>query len=438
MLPKVISLFLLPLLSFVTVLHSPASAQLTETSAVPAELPTSSYVIPNSFFGMHINSTTTPWPSQPFATQRLLNSFVGWANIETSPGVYDFRWLDKWLSAAKSHNVSLVYTFADVPQFHSSARWDSTCSYTAYGLGGCHPPKDLNADGSGTDQAFRNFVTALVKHVGTRIQFWEIWNEPNQTTMWIPTDPVNHPFDQLRRMQRDAHDIIKAANPSALILTPSPVGFPNGARIWLDGYLGAGGGTDADVIAFHGYVHHWIMGSKPIAENVVTLIESIRAVVAKYGLQNKPLWITESGWGRTDVDGFTNVTLQTAFLARYILLEESQRIPHSYWYQWDNKVAGQLWKTPNTLLLPGIAYGQVHKWTAGATLTAPCTPVGTIWTCRYSRSGGYLAMAVWDTSGTFSYIVPTVFKQFRDLRGNVTKITTPVVNIGIWPILLEN
>jgi hypothetical protein len=239
-------------------------------------------------------------------------------------------------------------------------------------------------------------------------------------------------------MQKDAHDIIKAANPSALILTPSPVGFPSGARIWLDGYLGAGGGTDADVIAFHGYVHHWIMGSKPIAENVVTLIESIKAVVAKYGLQNKPLWITESGWGRTDVDGFTNVTLQTAFLARYILLEESQRIARAYWYQWDNKVAGQLWKTPNTLLLPGIAYGQVHKWTAGATLTAPCTPVGTIWTCTYSRSGGYLAMAVWDTSGTFSYIVPTVFKQFRNLRGNVTKITTPIVNIGIWPILLEN
>ena len=413
--------------------HGAVSAQTANTAS-------GTYVIPEDFFGMHINTYTDGWPTQPFATQRLLNSNVNWANIETSPGVYNFRWLDQWIAQAQAHNVTLLYTFIDVPQFYSSNPYDSTCSYAGNGLGGCHPPSDLNADGSGTDQAFRNFVTAMVQHVGNKIQYWETWNEPNQPTAWQATDPVNHPYSQLIRMQQDAAQIIKAANPNALILTPPPVGYPNGAPKWEAGYLAAGGAAGADVITFHSYVHKWVWGSQPVAENVATAIHNMVATMQKYNV-TKPLWITESGWGRTDKDGFFDETLQTAFTARYILLEQSSGVAHAYWYQWDSNApynAGTFFLPPATTRAPGIAYQQLYNWTAGATLTVPCAASSTVWTCQYSRANGYVAMAVWNTAGSSSFSLPTgVYAQYRDLAGNTNVLNGGTVTIGPLPILLE-
>jgi len=420
----------------VVALQLPAFSQTANTAS-------GTYVIPQDFFGLHINTFTNGFPAQPFATQRLLNSNVNWGDIETSPGVYDWRWLDQWVSQAQAHNVTLLYTFVDVPQFYSSKPTDASCTYTNKGLGACDPPSDLNADGTGTDQAFRNFVTALVQHVGSKIQYFEIWNEANQPSVWQATDPVNHPFNQLIRMEQDASQIIKATNPNALILTPPPVGFPYGAPKWEAAFLAAGGANYADVVTFHSYVHKWIWGTQPVPENVAIAIHNMVVTMQKYSV-TKPLWITESGWGRVDKDGFTDETLQTAFTARYILLEQSAGVAHAYWYQWDSNApydSGTFFIPPSTTRAPGVAYDQVYNWTAGATLTAPCAATGTttVWTCQYSRANGYHAMAVWNTAGSSSFSVsPGEYTQYRDLAGTTTKLAGSSVTIGLLPILLEN
>lgn len=398
------------------------------------------YVIPESFFGMHINRIDTPWPSAPVGAQRLLASGVTWCEMEKSPGEYDFKLLDKWIAQAKENNAPLLYTFVCVPPDFSSDRNDTDC---VDGPGTCHPPSDLNADGSGTDADFQKFVTAMVHHVGNKIQYWEIWNEPSQKNSWRPTDP-NLPYSQLIRMAKDAREIIKAANPDALLLTPAPVGYPTGAPQWMNGYLAAGGGAYADVISFHGYLNQfWKRGAYPVAEDEVRLVDKIKAIAAQHGQRDKPLWISEGGWGNVHLTGFTNPRLQSAFAARYVLLQESLGVAKAFWYQWDNpNGAGKLWNgpQPEDIRQPGIAYRQVALWTAGATLTSPCAPLpgsGSIWTCSYSRPGGYQAMAVWNTAGDSRIIVPPQFKQYRGLMGKTWQIGT-TAPIGIWPILLEN
>jgi hypothetical protein len=438
--PKAISvLCILALATFICVPCHQAAAQADTTEHITASVQAGTYVLPETFFGMHINNYGIPYPSQPFTSQRLLASNVSWANIETSPGVYNWKWLDDWVNQAQAHGVTLIYTFNDVPQFYSSKPNDSTCSYGNTGLGACDPPDDLNADGTGTDAHFKSFVNALVSRYGNKIQYWETWNEPNQLTNWIPTDPANHPYDQLIRMEADLQAIVKAANSSALVLTPPPVGAPNGAPNWMKGYLAAGGGTNADVIAFHSYVCHRVMGQYPIAENVAPLIASMITVTTDYNQQSKPLWITESGWCRTNYDGFTNEDLQTAFLARFILLEAQGGAARAYWFQWDGgNGAGTLWQAPNTLRTPGIAYGQIYDWIAGATVSIPCAAIGTVWTCTYTRTGGYQAMAVWNTVGNSSFTFPSQYTQYRDLTGSVTSTSGSSVTIGTWPILLEN
>lgn len=438
--PKTVSVLCILLLTslFFAPLNQASAQQEDTVENITNAIQAGSYAIPENFFGMHINNLGIPWPNQQFTTQRLLASNVGWANLETSPGVYDWKWLDKWVAQAQEHNVTLIYVFNDVPQFYSSKPGDSTCTYTNLGLGACDPPDDLNADGTGSDAHFKSFVNAIVSHVGNKIQYWEIWNEPNQAVQWTPTN-AKLPYSQLIRLEADARAIIKAANSSAQIVTPSPIGYPNGAPDWMDGYLAAGGGANADVIAFHSYVNHRIWGQYPIAENVVPLIQSVKAVMAKHNQQSKPLWITESGWGKTQYDGFTNESMQTAFTARFILLEMSAGASRAYWFQWDGKNgAGTLWQPPNSLRTTGSAYEQVHQWLSGATLTVPCAAAGAVWTCTITRTGGYQGLVVWNTSGNSSFTFPSQYKQSRNLSGNTTSLSGSKVTIGTWPIILEN
>jgi hypothetical protein len=408
------------------------------SSAIDEQIRQGKYVIAGSFFGMHINRTSTYWPLAQVGGVRLRASQVNWDQIEKTPGVYDFSLLDQWIAEAQQNKATVMYNFVAVPQFYSSAPGDTTCDYAP---GACDPPTDLNADGTGADSAFKNFVTALVNHVGSQIRYWEIWNEPNQKSQWVPTNPAL-PYNQLIRMAKDAREIIQAVDPNAVLLTPAPVGFPTGAPLWLAGYLAAGGGAYADVIAFHGYLNqYWKWGAYPIAEDEVRLVSRVKYWVAKYGQQGKPLWISEGGWGNVQLTGFTNPKLQTAFIARYVLLQQSLGIAQAYWYQWDSRNgAGTLWMGPrrDQLREPGFAYRQVADWTVGATLSSPCTPSPNgVWKCTYTRSGNYQAMAVWNAFGHSRFRVPPQYKQYRGLMGHVYPVKGSVI-IGPWPILLEN
>src|SRR5208282_5516206 len=65
-----------------------------------------------ALFGLHIRSLPTPWPTIGFGGIRLWDTATRWAQIEKSPGVYDFTTLDSVLARAYSHGVTtVIYTF---------------------------------------------------------------------------------------------------------------------------------------------------------------------------------------------------------------------------------------------------------------------------------------------------------------------------------------
>jgi len=405
---------------------------------------------PPTFFGLQMNSGTVaqqPWPSVAFRSMRLWDGAVHWADINTANGVYDWTLLDKWLADAQSNNAKILYTFGEVPTWASSNPTDSTC---AVNLGSCDPPRDLNADGSGPDQYWKDFVTALVTHntnsTTGHITKWEIWNEGlGNPRRWTGT------IAQLLRMASDASAIIKAANPTAGVLNPSFAPQLRDSRALLDSYLAAGGGKFADEIALHGYVA--TQGTPGQPEDLLRYMSLSRIILAKYGQSYKPLWDTEASWGDTSNNGFTDPDLQAAFLARFYLVHRSLGIARFYWYQWNNKLSGALWipdpndqRLPGTLLKPGIAYAQLYDWLVGAQMSSGCTEQGTVWTCTLSRPGGYRAQAIWDTAesckqgscDTIDYAVDAKYIQYRTLDGATIPITNSEVPIGIKPILIEN
>src|SRR5579871_3871127 len=155
---------------------------------------------PAAFFGMHASSTVLsqqPWPQVSFGSLRLWDTATNWNQINIANGVYDFSLLDQWLSTANQHGVQdLLYTFGKTPQWASSRPNDQRCA-NDWGPGACDPPDDLNPDGSGSDQHWKDFVSALATHVGTSIKYWEIWNEPSSSNHWTGT------VAQMVRMAQD-------------------------------------------------------------------------------------------------------------------------------------------------------------------------------------------------------------------------------------------
>jgi len=261
-------------------------------------------------------------------------------------------------------------------------------------------------------------------------------------------------------MTQDAACIIKgigsgctkqAIDPNALIVTPPAT--LGGANIndWLNGFLGTGGASLVDVIAFHGY-----NGTNP--EKVPSMVSTIKnGALTTYNQNGKPLFDTEFSWGLNNP--VTDPDQQMGFVARSLILHWSSGVDRVYWYSWDtsgtmwspNRVVGCTTPDPsgNGFTCESTAgFAGVQNWTVGTTINQACASVGTVWTCGFTKSGGYQALAVWDTaqscsngfctSSTFTIPAGTNYTHFRDLLGHVNNVGGSTVPIGYKPILLEN
>jgi hypothetical protein len=414
--------------------------------------------IPLTFFGLHIEHPNTPWPNISFGAQRFWDSDIQWAEINTAPGVFDWTLADTRINTALANHVDILYDLARTPPWAQcagndkgcgSGEGDAVCGYNLSFQGGpgqCFPPADLNVDGTGTDQHYIDWVTALASRYKGEIKYYEIWNEPTVPSMWQGTTA------QLVRMSQDARCIIagtgcsslstyrqKAIDPSAQITTPAYVSDTGiNVATAMSSFLAAGGGQYVDVISYHGYV---LWPRTP--EDAITGTAPLQSVLAAANQQGKPLISSEGGYGGEVT--ITDPDQEAAWIARFEILMQSIGVARSYWYAWDGAVT-PFWFESTGTQIGGTTYTEMTNWLVGATLSSPCVAVGTVWQCGYTRPGGYRAIAVWDTSQscnegnctTSSFTPPAGYDYFRDLAGVKVKTTGSTVPIGIKPILLEN
>ena len=381
----------------------------------------------------------SPWPEVTFDTMRLWDTHTDWSQINTGPGQYDWTALDGWLNAASVHGVGLLLTLGMTPQWASSDPNNLMCRT---GPGQCAAPDDLNPDGSGTDQHWKDYVSTVVQHVGTQVGYFEIWNEPNNSKYWSGTTA------QLVRMAQDAYAIIHAANPTARVLNAGTAAQQRQYGMdWWQAYAAAGGLQWADIIAFHGSVQHFPTqcGDYPEAETLVTVMSNLRGVLVQYGQNKKTIWDTEASWGITAEECFTDQDLQAAFLARFYLLHRSEDVHRFFWRAWIDGDGG-LYDERTGINKAGVAYQQIHDWIVGRTMTSACETSGTIWSCHFVGPKGYVAEAIWDTSqscanglcGSHPYAVGSQYVSYLTLDGSKLQIQDNSVPIGAKPILVEN
>jgi len=337
-----------------------------------------------------------PWPGDccdvNFGGIRLWDSGTAWYLLNPSSGTYNWTTLDAWLADAQKHGVDVIYTFGELPTWASSNPTDEYCAVYQQDPGACDPPNDLNADGTGRNQHWKDFVTAVVTHANGQIHYWETWNEASNAGQkgkkgvgqWKGTNA------QLLRMAKDARTIIKKLDPSAVILSPSTrLNVPNDYT-WLSSYLAAGGGKYADAIALHGYVQG---KGAPVPEMLINLLHGptgYRQILKKYHQGKKPVFDTESSWGVAANTGLTDADEQAGFLARLYLLHRLEGLARLYWYEWDNRFAGTLWSPADAMVVNGATGDNTASALLGIGNGSFYKPVA------YSAGTGPVAVTVGD------------------------------------------
>jgi hypothetical protein len=426
--------------------------------------------IPANFFGMTLYDQND-WPQAPPNGVGVQVGALGkgisvsWPFIQQTQGVYNWTVLDAYVQQAANHGVDIFYSPFNFPPWAvPNPQLAANCQ--SYGT---NPPILACTNMVNNIQDWINFMTLLVQRYAPGnpnglpvISVYELFNEPSQPNSFTGTQA------QMLQLTSAFQQVVRANNPTATILSPS---FDNAT--YMGSYFTNGGAQAkaVDALAFHIYGKNGVdTGPEAI---VGPLTENQKFVAIGNGLTALPVWDTESSWGKSPQPGLPNpVTTEpqqeAAFVARWLMLHWSTGYARAYWYAWDYYVSHPA-PTPPTLdgtmyleagdnggtavtLPAGTAYQEVQTWMQGASMPAPCTANGgslysAIYTCNYNRSGGYQAMAVWNTnlvckSGvcpTVNYTPNPIYIQYRDIFGGIHPITSgQPVPIGAQPILLEN
>jgi hypothetical protein len=375
--------------------------------------------IPASFFGLTVLHLNQGWPSIPFGALGKNGAPGEWISVEKRKGQFDWKELDRYTEAAESHGMGFFFSSGFVPEW--AAENKSSCKQANF-----NPEVSMCTSMVANIRDWDNFVTALATRYKGKIHIYDLWNEPWNENIFTGSVP------DMVTLTTHMHDIIRSIDPSAVIVAPAPT-----PHRWLEGYLAAGGVRSVDAFSVHGYTTNMDLDTPEVSQAWKS--EPLKAILAKYGLADKPIWDTEGSWGNQARRAIKDPDLQAAFVARAYLLHWAAGITRYYWYAWDEPNWGTLWDRETGLRKPGVAYEQIYQWMVGATMTRLCSERGgDTWTCEFSRPGGYVAEAVWNTSGNQHYSAPSKYSQFRDLDGNTVKVSSGSVEIGLKPILLEN
>jgi GH35 family endo-1,4-beta-xylanase len=388
-----VSIFALPL----------ASQSLPPTAAIPPE-----------YFGLHIHhlGAGTAWPDITFKEWRLWDAGVKWRQLEPAKGDWHFELLDKYVQTASQHNVEILLTLGQTPTWASARPAELSNSVP----GGAAEPANL--------QDWRDYVLTVATRYRGRVHQFEVWNEPDDRRQFSGT------VGMMVEMTREAAEIIKKVDQNNILVSPSPT--VAGVK-WLDEYFAQGGAKYIDAVGFHFYAT-----PRP-PENLPTIISSVRRVMAAHGLSDKPLWDTESGWGKPKV--FDSQAEMTAYLARAFILNWASGVSRLYWYAWDN----YSWSTlrmfdPTTQHSTSAAkaYQIIESWLIGATVTSCSVGQNGTWMCALHR-GASRSWIVWNPNSMDTSISPPSqqVQSVTSLSGESKKIKPTQVRVGMLPQLIQ-
>ena len=180
----------------------------------------------------------------------------GWQRTEKQKGVYDFAWLDEVVDAiiARGQEPWIDLCYGNALYTQSAAQ--------IFGAVGC-PPIFTQEE----REAWRNYVEATVRHFHGRVQWYEIWNEPDGTWCWKHGVNAGEYGDFAVATAQAIHRADPGAKAIAGVLCNINLPY---CKIMLD----HGVAMAADAISFHRYHADEV--------NALQEIHALRALIDQY------------------------------------------------------------------------------------------------------------------------------------------------------------
>ena len=235
--------------------------------------------------GVHTKSATVSELSRMSqgGAEVMRHTFLWIAVQPTEDGPYRWSMYDTMVTQASLNGVTLLPYLSGSPRYAAAAQ-----SYP--------PTSDADL------RRWKRFVRAAVARYGPGGQFWsepenralpyrpirawQVWNEPNMDDFWAD-DPKPKEFARLLKLSSNA---IRKANPQVKVVFPGMGRWDTTLGRYMDRLYDVRGVKRAfDIGAIHPY------GDRPA--DVVAGARTMRRILDSHGDDEKPLWVTETGWG---------------------------------------------------------------------------------------------------------------------------------------------
>lgn len=226
---------------------------------------------------------------------RLLS---GWQKTEKEKGVYDFGWLDSQVDNLRQRNMIPWLCLS-----YGNGLYDPLAGQFL-GAVGCPPIRTEEAL-----TAWRRYVSAAVSHFAGRIEYYEVWNEPEGGSTWRP-EPNAAEYAAFCRATADA---VKSADPAAKIITGAHYedSMHSFNTEFANGTLAV-----SDAVSFHSYQYDErksVMKAKAFRTLAAQYGFSPEVIQGETGSQSRSGGAGALGWVRSDGD------MQTKQLIRHLV-----------------------------------------------------------------------------------------------------------------------
>ena len=363
--------------------------------------------VQRSLIGMHIEGVEGgAWASAPFGALRLWDNGTGWSQIETEKGVYKWDNLEGALENAESKGMTdILYVLGTTPEW--AAKEVNPDDYPQPGAASA--PANL--------EDWDAWVTEVVNRYGDRINAYQIWNEANLKNFYNGTPA------EMAEMTKRAYDIIKAANPDALVVSASPsTRLTASFDRFFPEYLAELEKFDwpVDVFAIHTYPD----GQGTPTERAL-LIKKAQDALEAAGAPDLPLWDTEVNYGLAGPGDIPKTELTGAqaagFIVRNYIDDLRFGIDRSYWYIWSLRPLEFLGVQAFAGSDGEQGFFALDNWVIGASFNG-CTDNAGVVTCDFSKDGQNSVVA-WAENGDAPFTAPEGTQLACDPLANCTEVT---------------